>query len=114
LPILEWKWEVCTIYLFTKFPRKIRQHDSITVVVDKLTKVAHFIPVKTTHKEANIVEIYMKEIARIHGVPNRTMNNRDIKFTSNFWKGLFKLFETNFNFSTTYHLQSDGKTKRTN
>jgi hypothetical protein len=68
-PIPEWKWEVVTIDFITKFPRTTRQHDSIMVVVDKLTKVAHFIPVKMTHKETNIAEIYMKEIARLHGVP---------------------------------------------
>jgi hypothetical protein len=62
LPIPEWKWEVVTIDFITKFPRTTRQHDSIMVVVDKLTKAAHFIPVKTTHKETNIAEIYMKEI----------------------------------------------------
>jgi hypothetical protein len=54
LPILEWKWEVVTIDFITKFPKTTRQHDSIMVVVDKLTKVAHFIPVKLAHKETNI------------------------------------------------------------
>jgi hypothetical protein len=58
--IHEWKWEFVTIDFITKFPRMTRQHDSIVVVVDKLTKVAHFIPVKLTHKQANIAEMYMK------------------------------------------------------
>ena len=53
------------------------------VVVDKLTKVAHFIPVKFTHKAANIVDIYMREIARLHGIPNTIVFERDPKFTSN-------------------------------
>jgi hypothetical protein len=60
-PIPEWKWEVVTIDFITKLPRTVRQHDSIMVVVDKLTKVAHFIPVKLTHKETNIAEIYMRK-----------------------------------------------------
>ena len=69
LPIPKWKWNVVTIDFITKFPRTTRQHDSIMVVVEKLTKVAHFIPVKMNHKEANILEIYMKEIPILHGVP---------------------------------------------
>jgi hypothetical protein len=60
LPIPEWKWEVVTMYFITKMPRTNKQYDSIMVVVDKLTKVAHFIPVKLTHKEANIVDVYMR------------------------------------------------------
>ena len=80
------------------------------VVVDRVTKDTHFIPVKTTHKEANIADMYMKEIGRIHGIPKKIMSYRDPKFTYKFWKG----FGTNLNFSTTYQLESDGKTKRTN
>jgi transposase InsO family protein len=56
----------------------------------------------------------MKEIARLHGIPKEIISDRDTKFTSNFWRGLFKGFGTNMNFSTTYHPQSDGKTKRVN
>jgi hypothetical protein len=74
----------------TKFPRTAKQHDSIMVVVDKLTKAAHFIPVKSTHKEANIVDIFMCEVARLHGVPKTIVSDRDSKFTSNFWKGIIQ------------------------
>jgi hypothetical protein len=63
LPIPEWKWEVVTMDFITGLPRTGKQHDSIMVVVDKLTKAAHFIPLKTTHKEANVVDIFMREIA---------------------------------------------------
>jgi hypothetical protein len=63
LPILEWKWEVVTMDFITKLPRTNKKHDSIMVVVDKLTKAAHFIPVKLTHKEANIVYVCMKEFS---------------------------------------------------
>jgi transposase InsO family protein len=113
-PIPEWKWEVVTMEFITKLPRTSKQHDSIMVVVDKLTKAAHFIPVKITHKEANIVDIYLKEVARLHGIPKMIVSDRDPKFTSNFWKGLFKGFGTDLNFSTTYHPESDGKTERVN
>jgi hypothetical protein len=74
----------------TKFPITTKQHDSIMVVVDKLTKDAHFILVKIVHKAANIVDIYMREIVKLHGVPKTIVSDRDPKFTSNFWKGLFK------------------------
>ena len=71
----------------TKLHRTAKQHDSIMVVVDKLTKVAYFIPVKSMHKVANIVEIYMQEIAKLHGVPKKIVSDRDSKLTLNFWKG---------------------------
>jgi hypothetical protein len=83
------------------------------VVVDKLTKKTHFILVKTTHKESNTVEIYMKEVVRLHGVPKEIFLYKDSKFNSNIWWGLFKGFGTNLNISTMYHPESDGKTKRT-
>ena len=98
----------------TKFPRTAKQHDSIMVVVEKLTKASHFIPVNSSHKEDNIVDIFMCEVDRLHGVPKKIVSDRDSKFTSNFWKGLFKEFGTNLNFSTTYHLETNGQTKRVN
>jgi hypothetical protein len=82
----------------------------IMVVVDKLTKVAHFIPVKTTYKVANIAKICMKEVVRLHGVPKAIVSYRDPKFTSNFWKGLFKGFGIYLNLRTPYHPKLDGKT----
>jgi hypothetical protein len=114
LPIPEWKWEVVTMDFITKLPRTNKQHDSIMVVVDKLTKVAHFILVKLTHKATNIVDVYMREIARLHGIPKTIVSDRDPKFTSKFWKGLFNGFGTNLNFSTTYHPETDGQTERVN
>jgi hypothetical protein len=86
LPIPEWKWEVFTMDSITNLPNTTKQHDSIMVVVDKLTKVAHFIPVKLAHKATNIVDIYMREIARIHGVltqtrhPGHVRSHQDLLF----------------------------------
>jgi hypothetical protein len=79
------------------------------VVVDKLTKVEHFKHVKMTHKESNIAEI-----SRIHGVRKAIVSNRDTKVTSIFWKGFFKRFGTNMNFSTACHPESYGKIERVN
>jgi hypothetical protein len=114
LPIPEWKWDVVTMDFITGLPRTSKQHDSIIVVVDKLTKAAHFIPLKTTHRAADVADIFLKEVARLHGIPKTIVSDRDPKFTSNFWKGLFKGFGTNLNFSTTYHPESDGQTERVN
>jgi hypothetical protein len=113
-PIIEWKWEVVTMDIITKLPRTSKQHDSIKVVVDKLTKDAHFIPVMLTHKETKIVDIYLKELDILHGIPKAIMYGRDPKFTSKFWKGLSKGLGTHLNFNTTYHPNSYGKKKRFN
>ena len=80
-----------------------RQHDSIMVVVDKLTKAAHFIPMKSTHATDDIAKIFIKEIFKLHGLPKAIVSDKDFKFTSNFWKGFFANLGTKINFSTTYH-----------
>jgi hypothetical protein len=94
----------------TKFPRKRKKHDVIMVVVDNLTKVSHFIHMKFTHKESNVVDIYMREVAHLHGTPKKIVSDIDPNFTSKFWKGLFRGLRTNLNFNTNYHPESDGKT----
>ena len=62
LPIPSWKWEVISLDFITRLPRNQNQNDSIMVVVDKLSKEAHFIPIKTTYKAANIADIFLKQI----------------------------------------------------
>ena len=85
------------------------------VVVDKLTKDTHFIPVKTTdHKETSIAYIYMKEVVRLQEISKALLSDRNTKFNSNIWKGLFKGFGTNLNMSTTYHTQMGSHTERVN
>jgi hypothetical protein len=71
--------------------------------VDKLTKATHFVLVKMTNTTTNIAETYMREISRLHGIPKEIVSERDTKFISNLWRGLFKGFGTNMDFSTTYH-----------
>ena len=87
----------------TKLPKRRLKNDVIMVVVDKLTKETHFILVKTTHKAANIANIYMKEVARLHGIPKAIVLGRDSKFNSNFCNGLFEGFGTSLNKITVYH-----------
>ena len=90
LPILEWKWEIIGMDFKTYLPNNLRQHYSIMVIVDKLSKEAHFIPVKSMYKAINIADIFMKEIFRLHGVPKVAISDKDAKFTGIFWKSLFK------------------------
>jgi hypothetical protein len=114
LPIPEWKWEIISLDFITGFPKTQKKNDLIMVVIDKLRKSAHFIPMKSTYKEINIVEIFMKEIFRLHGIPKMVVSDRDVKFTSTFWKELFGGLDTNLNFTTTYHPQADGQTEQMN
>jgi hypothetical protein len=98
----------------TGLPKTQKQNDSIMVVIDKLSKYAHFIHVNSTFKAINIVEIFMKEIFRLHGIPKMVISDRDVKFTFAFWKELFAGLNTNLNFSMIYHPQMDGQNEMTN
>jgi len=89
IPILEWKWEVISMEFITGLPRTSRQHGSIMVVVDRLRKVAHFIPVKNTYSNSKVAQVFIMEIVRLDGVPKRIMSDKDANFTSKFWKELF-------------------------
>jgi hypothetical protein len=102
------------MYFITELPRSSKQNYSIMVVVDKLSKAPHFIPVKSTYKAINIEKIFMKEIFRLHGIPKVIISDRDVMFTGKFWKVLFKGLDTQLNFSIVYHSQMDGKIEITN
>jgi hypothetical protein len=82
----EWKWETISLDFFTGFPRNQKHNDSIMVVINKISKFAHFILVKSTFKGINIAKIFMKENFRLHSIPKMVISDRDIKFTSVFWK----------------------------
>jgi hypothetical protein len=110
---MRWKDSPSSEFI-NKFPRMTKKHDSVMVVVDKLTKSSHFIPVKSMHKATDTDEIYMHEVSKLHGVPKTIVSDRDSNFTSNVWKGIFKGFGTNLNFNTTYRPKSDGQTERLN
>ena len=78
------------------------------MIVDKLTKSAHFISVRMDYSMDRLVELYVKEIVRLHGVLLSIMSDRDPRFTSRFWKELQSALGTRLNFSTTFHPQTDG------
>jgi hypothetical protein len=114
LPVPEWKWEEIGMDFVTGLPRKQKGNDSIWVIIDRLTKVAHFIPVKTTFGGATLARIYLKEIVRLHGIPRKIVSDRGTQFTSKFWMSLQQALGTKLDFSTAYHPQSDGHTERVN
>ena len=89
----------------TGLPKTVKLHDGIIVVINKLSKVASFIPMKSTHKAVNIVDIFMREIYRLHKKPTTIILDKDSKFTSNLWKELSKVLSTQLNFSTAYYPQ---------
>jgi len=114
LDITEMKWENISLDFVTALPNVRGGFDSVLVVVDRLTKVAHFIPVKSTHTVVDITRIFIKDIFRLHGMPKVLVSDRDTKFTSNFWSAFFQGIGTSLSMSTAYHPQSDGQTERVN
>jgi hypothetical protein len=104
LKILEWKWEEIRMDFIVGLSRTQAGYDSIWVIVDPLTKVAHFIPVKTTYSGAKLVELYMSRIVCLHRVPKKIMSDRGSQFTFKFWEKLHESMDTKLNFSSAYHL----------
>eukprot|EP00253_Pinus_taeda_P005547 PITA_05547 len=98
----------------TGLPKTKKNNDSIFVVVDKLSKAAHFIPVQSTYKVAQIAHIFMQNVFKLHGLPKTIISDHDVKFTSAFWKTLFFELGTQLNFSIAYHPQTDGQTEQVN
>jgi transposase InsO family protein len=88
-------------------------YDSIWVVVDRLTKAAYFILVKTTYNSAVLAELYMSRIVCLHGVPKKIVYDRGTQFTSHLWQQLHEALGTHLKFSSVYHPQTDGQTERT-
>ncbi|WVZ90018.1 hypothetical protein U9M48_036354 [Paspalum notatum var. saurae] len=114
LKVLEWKWEEITMDFIVGLPHTQKCYNSIWVVVDHLSKVAHFIPVNTTYSGAKLAELYISRIVCLHGVPKRIISDRGSQFISRFWEQLHDSLDTKLRFSTAYHHQTDGQTERTN
>jgi transposase InsO family protein len=95
-------------------PKTKRQHDGIMEVVDKLSKVAHFIPTISTYKSIDVVDVFIKEISILHGMPKNIILDQDAKFTSNLWKDIFGGFRIKLAFNTNYHPYTNGKIEREN
>ena len=113
LPIPMWKWENITMDFVTGLPRTQRQHDAIWVIVDRLTKSPHFLPVNVVDSLEKLAKLYVDEIGRLHGVPVSIVSDRDPRFTSRFWPSLQTELGTRLHFSTEFHPQTDGQSLRT-
>ena len=108
LPIPIWKLEKITTDFVTGLPWTQRQHDDIWVIVDRLTKSAHFLPVNVEDSLETLAQLYVDEIVRLHGVPVSIVSDRDPRFTSRFWPSLQTALGTRLHFSTAVHPQTDG------
>ncbi|TYI22364.1 hypothetical protein ES332_A06G098300v1 [Gossypium tomentosum] len=96
----------------TGLPMTPKNNDAILVLVDKLTKSAHFIPARTDYSLDRLADLYISEIVRLHGVPLSIFSYRDLRFTSRFWKKLQEALDTKLSFSIAFHPQTDGQSKR--
>ncbi|KAK1421720.1 hypothetical protein QVD17_24278 [Tagetes erecta] len=113
LEITEWKWEHITMDFITKLPRTPKGYDTIWVVVDRLTKSAHFLPIKEAISSEKLAEVFIKEVVTRHGMPISIVSDRDTRFTSKFWKKFHEEMGTRLHISSAYHPQTDGQSERT-
>jgi hypothetical protein len=114
LKILEWKWEEISMYCIVGLPKTQNGYDSIWVIVDHLSKVAHFILVKTTYKGSKLAELYIARILCLNGVSKKIVSDRGTQFTSKFWEKLNESMDIKLNFSSAYHPQTNGQIERVN
>ncbi|GKC55313.1 putative reverse transcriptase domain-containing protein [Tanacetum coccineum] len=108
-----WKWEIIMMDFVTKLPKTSSEHDTIWVIVDRLTKLAHFIPTRATNSMETLTRLYIKEIVSWHEVPISIISDRDSHFTSRFWQSFQNALGTQLDMSTAYHLETDGQSERT-
>jgi hypothetical protein len=114
LQVPEWKWEEIAMDFIVGLLRTQSGYDSIWVIVDRLTKVAHFIPIKTTYSGPQLAELYISRIVCLHEVSKKIVSDRGTQFTSKFWERLHQTLDTQLRFSSAYHLQTDGQTETVN
>ncbi|KAL0349962.1 UNVERIFIED_CONTAM: Transposon Ty3-G Gag-Pol polyprotein [Sesamum radiatum] len=113
LSIPEWKWKKITMDFVIGLPCTFRKHDAIWVVVDRLTKSAHFLPIRQNDSLDKLAELYASEIVRLHGIPTSIVSDRDPRFTSHFWESMRRTLGTKLDFSMAFHPQTDGQSERT-
>lgn len=113
LPIPPESWHTVSLDFIEGLPKSYH-YDTILVVIDKLTKYGHFIPLKHPFSANSIAKLFLDNVYRLHGLPQVIISDRDKVFTSAFWTRLFKLADTTLNLSSSYHPQTDGQTVRLN
>jgi hypothetical protein len=112
--IPESKWEVISMDFIVEFPLMTRRHNLISVVVDTLTKSAHFIPMPMTYEAPDIARFFISEIVILHGVPKRIIFDKGLMFTGRFWASFQEALGIQLNFSTMYHPKTSEKTEKMN
>nr|GEZ22385.1 putative reverse transcriptase domain-containing protein [Tanacetum cinerariifolium] len=111
--IPEWKWDNITIDFITKLPKSSQGFESIFVIVDRLTKSAHFLPIRENDPLDKLARLYLNRIVSRHGIPVSIICDRDGRFTSNFWKSFQKALGTDICMTTAYHPETDSQSERT-
>jgi hypothetical protein len=114
LLVPDWKWDDISMDFILGLPTTQKENNSIWVIVDRLTKLAHFLLVKTAFRPPQYAEKYIAEIFRLHGMPKTIVSNRGSQFTAHFWEHLHKGLGTSLVRSTAYHPQTGGQTERVN
>ena len=114
LPIPAWKWEDIHMDFIVGLPRTAKSNDSIWVIIDRLTKSAHFIPVRTRYPARKYAELYIARIVSLHGVPKTITSDRGPQFVSRFWEHLHSALGTRLIHSSAYHPQTSGQVERVN
>ena len=114
LPTPAWKWEDISMDFITGLPLTADAHNSIWVIVDRLTKSAHFIPVHSTYTTGKYAELYIDRIVCLHGIPKTIISDRGSQFVSKFWEHLQEALGTVLIRSSAYHPQTGGQTERIN
>jgi len=110
MDVPQWKWDFVSMDFVIGLPLTQRKHNSIWVIVDRLTKSAHFIAMKNTWTLDQLARAYLEEIVRLHWVPSSIVSDWDTQFQSGFWKKLQEAFGTLLRFSTAFHLATDVQT----
>ena len=114
LPIPARPWQQVSLDLITALPKSRSGNDAIVVFVDKLTKMVHYVATTTNVTAPQLATLFMREVVRLHGVPESILSDRDPRFTAHFWKAFWTQLGTTLTMSTAYHPQTDGQTERAN
>ena len=114
LDIPSGKWESISMDFIVSLPRTQRGHDSVWVIVDRLTKMARFIPTKYDVKTPKLARLFVENLYRLYGLPADIVSDRDKKFNSHFWRAIFKRLDTKLSMSIVENPQTDGQIERVN